>query len=392
MRRLIIAGICVLLMAVAACSSSSNSPSTADHTYSVLVIGDTSGAAASYTSDYIKGIKAAADVINKSGGIDGKTVVITVENDQNDPTTAVKILQQSAKPDLFYCLCSGEELAVAPIVTEDKILMITTAQDYTVTNAAKYPYIYSLSYQTSAPYTVIKDRLVSEGAKRVGIITTDTQVGNQTWETAKSILTAAGIQVFNQSISLTSLNATSNLEALKRDNVDHLVVSSFTSLTSYIFAARMAVGMGSVPTIGDQAVAATNPEQSIAAADRENVALLTTQVQTSGTITNSAWSTMLSALTPYGKLATGMQQPAETYTGLQVVAAAAKQAGSTSIDAISKALDGLRTQADSPFFFPSSWTIEGLNHTPVFPDSDFSFVNIAPYDSDGQFPASALIK
>jgi branched-chain amino acid transport system substrate-binding protein len=394
MRRPIIAGICVLALAVTACSSNSNSSASSSKDYKILVIGATSGPEAGYTSDYIRGIKAAAAVINKGGGIDGKTIELTVSNDQADPTTAVGIVRQaltSNRPDLLYCLCADEELALAPIVTQAKLLMLTTALDNTVTNATKYPYIFSQSYQTPAPYTAIKDRLVSEGAKRVGVLTINNNFGQEVWSTLQSLFAGTGVQLFDQSINLTALSATSNLEALKQDHVDHLIVSSYTSVTSYIFAARVAAGMSGVPAIGDQAVAATNPNQSIAPADRQNVTLLTTQVQLAGSISGPAWDTMLAALKPYGALATGMQQPAETYTGMQLIAAAAKQAGSTSVEAMSKALNDLRPDTNSAFFYPTAWIIKGTLHMPVFPESDFRFINIAPYDSQGQFPASAAV-
>ena len=52
------------------------------------------------------GLKAAAEVLNENGGLDGRRVVLDIEDDGSDPTQAVSLLQRKVtdgdKPDLVW--------------------------------------------------------------------------------------------------------------------------------------------------------------------------------------------------------------------------------------------------------------------------------------------------
>jgi branched-chain amino acid transport system substrate-binding protein len=192
-------------------------------------------------------------------------------------------------------------------------------------------------------------------------------------------------------VNLDSLNVVPHMVALKDKHIDHLVVESYASLTSYIFAARTEAGLSDIPTIGDSPVAQTNPWEAIAAPNRTNVVLLATNPQIAGAESGPGWKQFISALKKVGPVSV-LQSQATVYTGLQAIAAAAKKAGSTDPGAVIRELRGKELQS-STFVYPSTWqTVSSSSTFLTEPSSDFQFVKIVPYNSIGQFPASSVVE
>jgi branched-chain amino acid transport system substrate-binding protein len=385
------------LAALAGCSSSAagGSASSDSAPFTVLYITGVSGAYAQFAAANTAALKASANVINQNGGIDGRKVVVSVANDNSDPTQAISLLQQdlatsSAPPNLVAFSTNDEGTALMPILNADKILTMTNV-GAPLDNAAEYPYTVSLSFNQETPYLVMRQRLEAEGAKRVGFVSTNDSVGQVFWAAFKQAFAGSGIAVYDEPVNLNSLNVVPNMVALKNEGVDHLVVESYTALTSYIFAARTEAGMNNIPTIGDSPVAQTNPWKAIAAPDRANVVVLAANPQIAGAESGPGWNEFIAALQKAGPISV-LQSQATEYTGLQAVAAAAKKAGPTDPAAIIKELRGKALQSSS-FVYPPSWQTTSSSSTLLAePTSDFQFVAIAPYNALGQFPASAIVK
>lgn len=383
-------------LALTACSSSAGGNTGANDSgkpFRVLYIAGVSGAYATFAGANATAMKASASVINKNGGIGGRQVEVKVGDDRSDPTQAISVLQEaltsSSPPDLVWFSTNDEGNALIPILNGQKILTVTNV-GAPLDDAAKYPYTVSMSFDQSTPYVVMRQRLESEGAKAVGFVTTNDGVGQVFWSAFKQAFDGSSIKIYNEPVNLNSLNVTPNMQALQAKHVDHLVLESYTSLTSYIFSARTAAGMGDIPTIGDAPVAQTDPYKSIAAPDRKNVVVLAANLQIAGAENGPAWDTFIAALKANGQIS-NLQSQATVYTGLQAVAAAAKKAGSTGTPAIVKALRGARLDSDS-FVYPSSWqTVSSKSTLLRESPSDFKFVSIAPYNDLGQFPASAVV-
>jgi branched-chain amino acid transport system substrate-binding protein len=381
------------LLVLTGCGTASKASSgSSSGPFKVLVITGTSGAFAQFATANVTGIKAAAKVINDGGGIDGRQVEINVLDDQSDATQAVSLLQQQlgkSRPDLVWFFTIGEGQALMPILNDQKLLVLTNSGK-PLADPVKYPYLTSLANDQEAPYVAMRQRLVAQGAKNVGFITTNDGVGQVDWPAFKSAMDGTGINLFNEPVNLTSLNVTPNMLSLKAKHIDHLVVESYTALTSYIFSARTAAGMEDIPTIGDSPVAQTDPHKAIAAADQKNVVLVAANPQVEGGVTGAGWDKMIAALRATGPISV-VQSQATVYTGLTAVAAAAKAAGSTDPDAMIKALRGKLESPD--FTFPLVWEpVSATSNLLKLPSEEFNFVSVAPYNDLGQFPASAVVK
>ncbi len=374
--------------------SSARGRGSAPAPFTVLYITGVSGAYAQFAAANTTALKASAAVINQNGGIDGRKVLIRVANDNSDPTQAVSLLERglatSSPPDLVVFSTSDEGMALMPVLNSDKILTMTNA-GAPFDNAGDYPFAVSLSIRQESPYRVMRARLEAERAERVGFVTTNDSVGQVYWAAFTEAFAGSGIDIYHESVNLNSLNVVPKMVALKNKHVDHLVVESYTSLTSYIFAARTEAGMDAVPTIGDLPVAHTNPWNAIAAPDRANVVLLASNPHIAGAESGPGWNQFIAALKKAGPISV-LQSQAMVYTGLQAVAAAAKKAGSTDPGAIIRELRSRKLRGNT-FVHPLTWQAAGNSAASLRePSSDFKFVTIAPYNALGQFPASAVVK
>jgi branched-chain amino acid transport system substrate-binding protein len=390
--RKVIVGMLGTLLVLAGCGTADESSSgDASGPFQVLVITGTSGAFAQFANANVTGIKAAAKVINDGGGIDGRQVEIKVVDDQSDATQAVSLLQQElaqSRPDLVWFFTIGEGQALMPILNEEKVLVVTNSGD-PLADPGKYPYLTSLAADQKAPYVAMRQRLEAQGAKKVGFITTNDGVGQVDWPAFQEAMDGSGMTLLNEPVNLNSLNVTPNMLSLKAKGIDHLVVESYTALTSYIFSARTAAGMENIPTIGDSPVAQTDPAKAIAPADQKNVVLVAANPQVEGGVSGAGWDKMIGAVKAAGDISV-VQSQATVYTGLQAFAAAAAKTGSTDPDAMIKALRG---KLESPeFTFPQVWEpVSATSNLLKSPPEDFNFVKVAPYNEIGQFPAAAVV-
>ncbi len=98
-------------------------------TIKVGVYGDMTGQTASFGQSTRNGIQLAVDEINNAGGIDGKKIVLVVEDDQGQPNQATTVMQKMINQDKVQAVlgevASTNSLAAAPVAQSAKILMIT---------------------------------------------------------------------------------------------------------------------------------------------------------------------------------------------------------------------------------------------------------------------------
>lgn len=138
-----------LAMAVAACDGDGGG-SGGDDVYRVLVLGGlTAEGAADNAASSVQAAQAGFDHVNETGGIDGRQVVVTVVDDQGDPTRAVSKVREAvveARPD--FVLISGPSTiadATPPILKQDNILSFNSAP----TKNSSDPEQFSLNFDFS---------------------------------------------------------------------------------------------------------------------------------------------------------------------------------------------------------------------------------------------------
>jgi branched-chain amino acid transport system substrate-binding protein len=100
-----------------------------NNTIKVGVYGDLTGPTSSFGLSTKNGIQLAVDEINAAGGVNGKKIVLVVEDDQGRPvqakTVISKLINQDKVQAVLGTVASSVSLAAAPVAQEAKIPMIT---------------------------------------------------------------------------------------------------------------------------------------------------------------------------------------------------------------------------------------------------------------------------
>ncbi|WP_407313040.1 branched-chain amino acid ABC transporter substrate-binding protein [Pseudomonas sp. nanlin1] len=93
------------------------------------VAGPMTGANASFGQQYMKGAQAAADAINKAGGINGEKIVLVAGDDACEPKQAVAVANRLADQDKVIGVvghfCSSSTIPASEVYSEAGIIAIT---------------------------------------------------------------------------------------------------------------------------------------------------------------------------------------------------------------------------------------------------------------------------
>jgi branched-chain amino acid transport system substrate-binding protein len=361
--------ILVAALAMTGCGSSDSSSGTTGQGGSttaaskdpvkVLVLYPLSGPLAEIGKSTSNAVNAAANVINREGGINGRKVEVTIKDDAGNPTQAVSVLQQFASSGehadmVLPGATSSETIPLLPILTSNKMLGIGTSSSPLANQPDKYPTFFT----TSAPVGVIGASLVEQlkkdGAKKVGAIYADSELGVAALDAFEADAKAAGLEVDAVKIDPTAVDATSELSKLRAGNPDALVVgSAFGPIAGAIFKARTKLGW-KVPTIADDTTSINDFSTLVSAADLDGVEFQSEAYRVQGspyqnTPAFKAYNDEMTKLEP--KRLFSQSTYATPYSNLMLFRAAAEKAGSLDPEKLKAALESITNGSDVPGWF-----------------------------------------
>src|SRR5580658_456507 len=389
------------LVAVAACSSSNGSSSnTGDDAGSsatssassssggltILDIAAQSGILAEVGKDQEYGVKAAVAAVNAAGGVNGKPVTVTYVDDASIGTQAVSVLAQAlssgSAPDVvFPGSTSTETVPLAPILMKDKIFTVTHSATTTLSDASKFPYLFGTIFPAAHMEGELASELISKGFKKVGIVSSDDELGQSGASALQAALQAGGVSASVELVPDTSVDATPQLEALKAANPDALVIDNFGPSAAAVLKARAELGW-TIPTYGGENLAAENLSQIATPAELKGITIL---CLTYGVIGNpaqqtTAFKTFYQGVTTLngGQFTFGINDEIVGWDDVIVAAAAANEAHSTNAAAMQAAAESLTT-TDAPLWLgPVPIGYSATNHYPVYGPSVWVYVPAGP--------------
>ncbi|MEZ0171277.1 branched-chain amino acid ABC transporter substrate-binding protein [Microvirga sp. TS319] len=96
----------------------------------IAVAGPMSGPVASIGEQIRHGAELAADAINKNGGVNGKKIVLSIQDDACDPKQAVAVANRILSAGIKFVdghACSGSSIPAAEVYGENHVLMMSPA-------------------------------------------------------------------------------------------------------------------------------------------------------------------------------------------------------------------------------------------------------------------------
>ena len=366
-----------------------------------LYSGDFSGPTQTYTQAEVAGLQIAANEINATGGILGRQIKIITQDDKNNPTTAVSLLEQKVssgtKIDAMYPGGSSEvSQALLPVTTRNKILTVDATSDPALNNPSKFPYHFGDSEsvaQTIPPFVQLAQ---SKGWKKVAIIYGNDTTGQAVQSGYTSALKAVGVSTVTAAYDDTALDMTPQLETLKAANPDALIISSYGVPSIYVLKSRAQMGWTSTPAFGDLITSAM-PVASLlpkAALSNYYAQVSQTTLSTNPDAANDpALQKMISdaKAAGYSKILSGVGAGllAVGFNVLVLINQAAKQANTTTTEGLTKALENLQ-QPSGPY---PPWVVyygkyggfqfSPTNHFPTVNVANFTYVPPGTNNADG---------
>ncbi|WP_445504035.1 ABC transporter substrate-binding protein [Microvirga sp. G4-2] len=202
----------------------------------IAVAGPMTGAVASIGEQIRRGAELAAEAINKNGGVNGKTIKISIQDDACDPKQAVAIANRILSAGIKFVdghACSGSSIPAAEVYGENNILMMSPASSAPklTDDAAKngYTTILRLYGRDDAQGRFIgpwiKERY---GTKKIAILHDKSAYGKGLADVVKEDLNKAGVkEVLYEGINAGEKDYTAVVNRLKSAGVEFLYFGGY---------------------------------------------------------------------------------------------------------------------------------------------------------------------
>lgn len=139
-----------------------------------------------------------ADMINKSGGINGHKLEVIIYDDEGDPTNTVINVKKLIEKDNVLAIVgpslSGNTLGVIDTVEEKQVPLISCAASIKITSPVK-PWVFKTPQTDEHAVLKIYEYLASKGITKIAIITVSNGYGDSGKEQLMALAEGAGITI-----------------------------------------------------------------------------------------------------------------------------------------------------------------------------------------------------
>jgi branched-chain amino acid transport system substrate-binding protein len=378
----------VAALGLSACGGGGGgSGSSGSKAFNVVVVAPMSGDLAAYGAFTKAAYSASVATVNARGGILGKQVKMTVLDDKGDPTTGVSALSgylsSHSTPDLVYPGAASPEVqGTAPFLANKGILTVSAAALPTMNDPSKYPLYVSVNTKNGASLGKIVDYVKSQGWTKIGLISSNDTIGDQISAGLNKEIQGTGLSVKKVLFPPDALDVTSEMERLKAEKPQVVIMDAVGPLTLHIVQARADIGWN-VPLLGGvNSSGADFSKVAPATLQGVKVCVYAVQEYVAPAQRSKRFNTFYEAILKQenNKLAFSNFYYAVDYDPLQVVSVAAKQANSTDPKKIAAALENLKqpAEADKPWVLFDTQGFSSTNHLNMSTADDYALVSATP--------------
>lgn len=154
------------------------------------------GAGGSYGPSMAKVAKAVVDEVNAAGGVLGRQVTLTSEDDQTNPDAAVRAARKLIDVDKVAAImgtwASSVTTAVAPLCWESKTMLFSTSGADSITLLPHQGYIIRTQPNSQLQVSHMAEFMLSQGAKKVFTVIPQTPFTQTTIDILGRILPKGG--------------------------------------------------------------------------------------------------------------------------------------------------------------------------------------------------------
>jgi branched-chain amino acid transport system substrate-binding protein len=203
-----------------------------------------------------RGIRYAADQINKAGGVMGRKIEIVSRDTQGDPTKAVNAALEVINNDKVEFTIgptnSGECLATQPVIARYKVPSFPIGVVDSLIDTVKFPYSFRVSNNnTQWQESVLSYALKVLKAKKIGIIGDTTGYGTMSVNLSEQLLKAQGATItYKGLVEASQTDVMADLRKAQSSGAEVMVVwTDSAGLNSRLMNARAELNWN-VPFVG----------------------------------------------------------------------------------------------------------------------------------------------
>lgn len=202
----------------------------------IAVAGPMTGSVATIGEQLKHGAELAAEAINKAGGVNGKTIKISVQDDACDPKQAVAIANRAVSQGIKFVdghACSGSSIPAAEVYADNNVLMMSPASSNPklTEDAAQngWTTIMRLYGRDDAQGKFIGPWIKEKyGSKKIAILHDKSAYGKGLADVVKASLNGAGVkEVMYEGINAGEKDYSAVVNRLKSTGVEFLYFGGY---------------------------------------------------------------------------------------------------------------------------------------------------------------------
>ena len=185
--------------------------------------------------------------LNARGGIDGRKVQLIVKDTAGNPEKAISFAKQLIDEEQVFAIIgpatSGETLAVKPIATEGKTLLLSCAAAEAIVNPVS-PWVFKTAQKDSHALAKIFQQMKKGGISRVAVLSSNTGFGKAGREAIAKMAPEQGIQIVADEVyDKAATDLTAEVTKVKAANPQAILNWSIEPAQSIVIKNARQVGM-----------------------------------------------------------------------------------------------------------------------------------------------------
>lgn len=262
-----------MVLALAACGNSGNNTGnggnggggnggdsdgggqTSSEPIKVGVFAPLSGANAAVGQSEVEGVEMAVEEINNAGGIAGRPIELVIADDENDPTTAVSVVNKLINSDNVVALIgsvnSSVTLAAMEVTQDEGVPHITPISSGAAITTSGYEYIVRGQANDLLQAGAVVEYAIAKGYQKIGLMYQNDDYGGGARDVILDVMKQNNMSLAaDEAFEASAADVTPQLQNVKAAGCDCLIMYTMYAPGATIANQAAQLGMGDLPLMG----------------------------------------------------------------------------------------------------------------------------------------------
>lgn len=228
---------------------------TSSEPIKVGVFAPLSGANAAVGQSEVEGVEMAVEEINNAGGIAGRPIELVIADDENDPTTAVSVVNKLINSDNVVALIgsvnSSVTLAAMEVTQDEGVPHITPISSGAAITTSGYEYIVRGQANDLLQAGAVVEYAIAKGYQKIGLMYQNDDYGGGARDVILDVMKQNNMSLAaDEAFEASAADVTPQLQNVKAAGCDCLIMYTMYAPGATIANQAAQLGMGDLPLMG----------------------------------------------------------------------------------------------------------------------------------------------